>query len=347
MKRHFAWIFPVLMLSGLLGGSSIGLAQEGRWTKKADMPTTRSGPVTVVVNDKIYAMGGEIKGGYTGNVEEYDPAMDIWVPKASMSTERGYFAGGVVNDTIYAIGGLAVGALSTVEEYNLAANKWKKKADMPTARADLTTSVVDDKIYAIGGDDWGGVMPKVEEYTPAKNRWNDASEMPTSRGQLSASTVNGKVYAIGGAHRVPMAGFADADKVLSTVEEYNPKTRKWTKRADMPTPRSWLATVVVNEKIYAIGGYAGDGEYLSTVEIYDPAADIWTKGPDMPTARCLLAASAVNGKIYAIGGFTSVGKGAKGWMFHSIVEEYDTGFAGQSIEAKGKLTTFWGNIKSK
>ena len=59
----------------------------------------------------------------------------------------------------------------------------------------------------------------------------------------------------------------------------------------------------------------------------------------MPTARRGLSTSAVNGKIYAIGGWND----QAGIL--SIVEEYDTGFAGEGIEAKGKLPTKWGQIK--
>ncbi len=65
----------------------------------------------------------------------------------------------------------------------------------------------------------------------------------------------------------------------------------------------------------------------------------WTKKADMPTARARLSTSAVNGKIYAIGGW-------KGGFALSTVEEYDTGFAGQGVEAKGKLATLWGKLKA-
>ena len=48
----------------------------------------------------------------------------------------------------------------------------------------------------------------------------------------------------------------------------------WTKRADMPTPRSLFSARVVDRKIYAIGGIPDDSfGGLSTVEVYNPAAD--------------------------------------------------------------------------
>jgi len=93
----------------------------------------------------------------------------------------------------------------------------------------------------------------------------------------------------------------------------------WTRKADMPTARSCLATSVVNGKIYAIGGIRdASSAPLSTVEEYDPGTDTWTAKADMPTARISLCTSVVDGRIYAIGGGQSVmGTGS------STVQEYD------------------------
>jgi hypothetical protein len=54
------------------------------------------------------------------------------------------------------------------------------------------------------------------------------------------------------------------------VEEYNPVTDTWKKKAKMPTARAWLSTSVVNGKIYAIGGSVDAVVPLSTVEEYTP-----------------------------------------------------------------------------
>jgi N-acetylneuraminic acid mutarotase len=175
MKRNFIWILAVLMLIGLLGLASISLAVEDTWTTKADMPTARFCLSTSVVDGKIYAIGGDLRGGGTPNststVEEYDPVTNTWTTKADMLTARWGLSASVVNGKIYAIGGVLVkpgqGAISTVEEYDPVTNTWTTKADMPTARWGLSTSVVNGKIYAIGGSavafPWAPVST-VEEY---------------------------------------------------------------------------------------------------------------------------------------------------------------------------------------
>jgi N-acetylneuraminic acid mutarotase len=81
---------------------------------------------------------------------------------------------------------------------------------------------------------------------------------------LAVAEVNDKIYAIGG------LSFDAANlEVFSTVEEYDPINDKWTKKADMPTPRGALAVAEVGGKIYAIGGENNNRMGLPTVEEYD------------------------------------------------------------------------------
>ena len=207
------------------------------------------------------------------------------------------------------------GLLGLAEMSLAAEGSWTKKADMPTPRTHLSTSVVNGKIYAIGGStSWPAPLSIVEEYDPVTDTWTKKADMPTPRLSPSTSVVNGKIYAIGGwdVSIVPWGGF-------STVEEYDPTTDTWTKKADMPSPRGGLSTSVVNGKIYAIGGLPSWPAplSLSIVEKYDPVTDTWTKKADMPSLRGGLSTSAVNGKIYAIGGTVD------GSIGRSTVEEYD------------------------
>ena len=76
----------------------------------------------------------------------------------------------------------------------------------------------------------------------------------------------------------------------------------WTKKKDMPTPRTVLSACVVNGKIYTIGG-TKDGQFipLQTVEVYDPITDEWETGTNTLYARLATTTSVVNGKIYIFG----------------------------------------------
>ncbi len=314
------------------------------WTKKADMPTPRWHISAVVVNGRIYVIGGcDAKHDFS-TVEEYDPAEDMWVAKSDMPTARLLLnSASVVDGKIYAIGGANDKVLSTVEEYDPTTDTWTKKADMPTARYYLSTCAVNGKIYAIGGISGNNddiFHSTTEEYDPETDTWTTKADMPTARAGLGTAVVNGKIYAIGGI----MGQWGGGGTVLSAVEEYDPMSDVWVKKTDMPTATNSFGTCTVNGKIYAIGGstnkIAGQGwTLLSTLYEYNPATDKWEKKDDMSTARCALAATAVNGRIYAIGGSPTYNIGEP----LSTVEEFDTGFA---VEPIYKLPTKWGEVKS-
>ena len=338
----------MLMVIELLGIAVISQAEPGVWTKKAEMPTPRWVLSTVVVNNKIYTVGGGDAVSALSTVEVYDPVMDTWTERARMPTPRWALSAVVVNNKIYAIGGTGQRVLSTVEEYDPMTDTWAKKASMPTKRSYLSTAVVNNKIYAIGGSsDNLFSLSTVEEYDPTTDRWTRKSDMPTPRTGFSTAVVNGKIYAIGGTvflgKNVPLK---NNWKPLETVEIYEPATDTWTKGADMPTARWALSTNVVGGKIYAIGGVTiprRNWETVSKVEVYNPATDRWTKKRNMPTRRGWHAASVVNRKIYVIGGAPRHMPGV--WDkpdVLSTVEEFDTGY---TINAKGKLPTLWGEIK--
>lgn len=298
-------ILKVVVVAGLIGMTSVSLAAEGSWTRKADMPTARTGLSASVVDGKIYAIGGGsgIHGGAFSTVEEFDPATDTWLKKADIPSRRYFHSSSMVNGKIYVIGGATGQKITTsnVEEYDPMTDTWSRKANMPTARCFLSTSVVNGKIYVIGGRLYPehSNVPIVEEYDPATDTWTRKADMLTTRCFLSTSTVEGKIYAIGGIVG-PMGSAANA-----IVEEYDPATDTWTQKTDMPTPRCMFSTSVLAGRIYAIGGDTGMGSVFSAVEEYNPSMDTWAKKSDMPTARGSLSTSEVNGKIYAIGGGVS------------------------------------------
>lgn len=154
----------------------------------------------------------------------------------------------------------------------------------------------------------------------AEGTWTIKTELPAPRTGIHASTVDDKIYVIGGS----VGGAAELSgprRAVGLVEVYDTTADRWARLADMPTPRGFFGTAVVDGKIYCIGGSPNmhyNDPAISVVEVYDPATDRWARVADMPTPRADLTASAVNGKIYAIGGSRHVGVDAL-----PIVEQYD------------------------
>jgi len=143
----------------------------------------------------------------------------------------------------------------------------------------------------------------VEEYDPVTDTWTRKPDMPTPRHSFSVSEINGKFYLIGGKTGSKIVG----GPCLSLVEEYDPATETWTKKANMPTARARLCTCALNGKIYAIGGMVEGKVMTSVVEAYDPSTDAWSKEAEIPVGRCSMSVDVVDGKIYVIGGSAKFG----------------------------------------
>ena len=76
----------------------------------------------------------------------------------------------------------------------------------------------------------------------------------------------------------------------------------------MPTARTGVTAVTLNDAIYVMGGLDANGKVLDVVEIYDPASNTWQNGPNLRTARYNSASVVFEGRIYLMGGRDSTGQ---------------------------------------
>ncbi len=338
-KARFILLLASSILCGLLNFSSVSRAKQGRWTQKADMPTPRLQLATVVVNGKIYAIGG-LNGGPQSAMEAYDPEKDIWTKKADIPTPRGGIAASAVDGKIYVFGGhrIAFEPLDTVQMYDPAKDKWTRKKRMPVPIDRMTTSVVSGQIYLIGGWDFpDDVYATVFQYNPEGDTWTRKADMPTARGGHAAVVFEEKIYVFGGGtfKETTHGGI----RYFDVVEMYDPAEDRWTRKPKMPVPKIGLGVETVDGKIYTIGGTASDNtSRLSRVDIFTPNDGVWLAegGARLPVARGGLSVSKVNNKIYAVGGFSALGIVPK-------VNEYDPSVL--NVSPQNSLTTMWGAIK--
>ena len=209
-------------------GKSLSTVEEydpttDTWTKKSDMPNKRGWHSAIVLDGKIYIIGGcnTPAGPSTGTailtVDVYDPAADSWSQKGNIPGRIGAGFTNVVDGKIYVFGGY--GGLDKVREYDLATDIWIQKTDMPTGRCGLSTRLVDGKIYVIGGHPGSSpytALATVEAYNFLTDTWETKSNMLIGRCGVSTSVVNGKIYAFG--------GYIDewGGPMCETVEEYDP-----------------------------------------------------------------------------------------------------------------------------
>jgi N-acetylneuraminic acid mutarotase len=129
--------------------------------------------------------------------------------------------------------------------------------------------------------------------------------MKVARSHFASAVFQGKIYLFGGGGE----GFQS----LNRVEIYDPVSDRWSDGREMPTVRSGVVAVSLNDRIYVMGGGFkqpdGSFRFLTTVEIYRPAEDSWENGPDLLMRHDAPAAAVLNEEIYVIGGHHPEAKG--------------------------------------
>ncbi|PGK30377.1 hypothetical protein CN907_27725, partial [Bacillus anthracis] len=306
------------------------------WTNKADMKVARNVASVSTVNGKIYAISGSAVGGLTKTVETYDPSTNTWVQAPDLNTARWGNNSVTLDNKIYVIGGGASESgipVNSIEVYsnlpvvptNLLGKSGDRKNSL-TWTSDNNAISYNVKRSTNKGGPYTIIATNVREnsytdldvengstYFYTVSAINAAGESENSneisltlfkgRAGAGVAEVNGKFYVIGG---------ASGSTASNEVQEYDPKTNKWTNKANMPTARADLGVAVVDNKIYAIGGYHGNifkygggGTFFNNVEVYDPATDSWSTTTSMPMALSAGGTVAFNNRIYVVGGLNA------------------------------------------
>ena len=175
------------------------------WAKRADMPTRRDGIATAVIDDTIYAIGGNgwpqvgAGGPALGTIEVYEPRVNRWRKRSEMPNLRKNFVISVIADKIYLIGGYAVGAhgvrgerLTSTEVYDPATKRWRLvSTPTPPTLHPFSTATINGRIYAFGGTtEDGEFSPTVEVFDTGFRAVTAKGKLPTRWGTLKIERQN-------------------------------------------------------------------------------------------------------------------------------------------------------------
>lgn len=242
--------------------------------------TDRSGLSSVVLDGKIYTIGGSDGYTFSGSVEVFDPLTNAWTEPSTSGTfsERNGAYSTVVGGEIYVIGGANYGNWDKNEILSPTAidptalrGVWTTASSVGFTPRNLhMASVVNGKIYVIGGADSANMpLNTLEVFDPAKNSWSTpvTTGVFRPRADGTSDAINGKIYVIGG---------YDAVTTNPDVDVFDPQTNAWT---TLTTTGDHIArfehsTSVIDGKIYVFGGSDGVVD-LSEVDMFDPATNAW------------------------------------------------------------------------
>jgi len=288
---------------------------DSYWTTGASMSEDRNEVSAVVLDDWIFAMGGEnyVTGeGQIDTVEVYDIARDEWIENdiPPLPYPVDHTASVVYEGKIYVIGGFHENKVPTdkIFIYDPQQNEWQEGKSLPEPRGAMGVELVNGILYVIGGVNASQVPVNTNfAYDPKTDTWSTKAPMPTERHHHQTEVVDGKIFAMGGRIIGDGVKSEDLEESLSNFdrnEMYDPQTDSWTILEPMLTKRSGFAAAASSDgNIYVFGGQSpGEVKHIESVEKYDPILNKWTLEKSLPTGRNGLSAVPFNDRIFVLGG---------------------------------------------
>jgi N-acetylneuraminic acid mutarotase len=256
-----------------------------QWSYLTNVPTGALSHASVaVVGDIVYLAGGDLgtfKYGKTktstSEVLTYNLSTNQWGSITSLPTAQSCGGLAAINNHLYYYGGLNsndTADLTNTWAIDLANTKagWTAKAAMPDGRNHIGSVVINNIAYAVGGghlyNETKGNDATVDAYNPATNKWTQVASMPMPWASNETTTLvaNGKIVVIGGQTNGGYDGI-----YLSTIEEYNPSTNKWSSPGNLPEANEGESAayidgtlIVADGTVDNLGGWSQDQTWLDS-----------------------------------------------------------------------------------
>jgi len=225
---------------------------------------------------------------------------DRWTPLASSTLERTEVAAARVGRFVYVVGGFEKRTGVTtraVERYDLRRDKWKRVRSMPIGLNHTTAVTYRGGVYVHGGyrarRDLSSAASRLYRYNPGRDRWTRLPDSPSQRAAHAAAVIGGRLYVAGG---------ANANGSLHSLEVYSFKRRRWRRGRSFPGPaRNHTTGAASGGRFYVIAGR--DDHNLRSVDRYDPRRRHWRRVHSIGTPRGGIAAAPLpDGRIVVFGG---------------------------------------------
>lgn len=186
-------------------GWSLDLSEpNSQWTAMAPMRQRRKDFASVVFNDVIYALGGQLDDELHIRVlntcERYDSHRNVWTSIAPMAIARHGASAAVYAGFIYISGGTNCrGQIErSMERYDPGSNRWTEIAPMNSPRSSFALTTFVDRLWAIGGFDGSQPVSNVEFYDARSECWKEQLPLNGKRYNHAAVTFNDELYVVGG-----------------------------------------------------------------------------------------------------------------------------------------------------
>ena len=219
----------------------------------------------------------------------YDPRADAWAIAGRMDRPRCYSGVGVLDGKVWVIGGYFGPdkqrvATDEVQVFDPKTGKFSAGPKLDRPRAEPVCDTVGGRFYVIGGADAKEEIKSVVSIGAGEAAWRAEPDAPGPIRQASGCALDGRIYVCAGPQGVlcfhpatgkwqKVEGLAKAPRAALTaahagevwimggydtdeprgVHVYSPKSGKWRRGPDLPTPLGWGAAVEIGGKPTAAG----------------------------------------------------------------------------------------------
>ncbi len=238
--------------------------RSGRWSRSPPLPEPLNHMNAVGYGGALYVVGGYSQAGDTsaGAVRSFwrfDPSTAHWSAMPAAPLARAAAGASVLDHHLYVAGGRSdtLTTISTLAIFNFDTGSWSLGPPLHHAREHVAAVVADGAVWLLGGRALGqGNFTDVERYRPGAALWQQMSPMPIARSGFQAVGVSGKIITVGG---------ENASAMIGEVDRLDPITGRWSRLADLPTPRHGLGVVADGSLVFAIDGGPQPGLTTSRV----------------------------------------------------------------------------------
>ena len=195
-----------------------------KWSQESHSIIPRSNHCAVLLNNKIYVIGGKCDSLILDSMEIFSSDNAKWHYGPSLNQPRTDFSACAHGSFIYVFGGDGNICSNTIERFDPSYNKWSYWGEMPFPLHSMHVVEHNGIIYIIGGVSHGIVSDKVLAYNPKTRSFSTMASLNDARSKFACTVLHDNIYVIGGTN--------SSGSFLNSVEQYNPRevtTKKYIK----------------------------------------------------------------------------------------------------------------------
>ena len=301
---------------------------EANWERLADMPIGKWEPASIVLDDKLYVLGGYESGIKSGkNLHVFDPGAavgGVWTKLQDLPSSITHVNLAPGDTGFWFAGGMKDMDRSKEIKDHIIAEFWHFDPELdrytagptlPGRRAGGGLVRFGDNLHYISGlmedrdtdspDHW--VFDLASWRETGGGMWKSLAPLPLARNQLMVTVFNEKIYVIGG-----QLNHDSQQLDQPNVDIYDPVTDSWSSGPSLPYGHSHSegATFTYDNRIWMVGGHSTrDGETKGLCEnilSLGEGEDEWELTFKLPRKLSSPAAKVVEGRLYVAGGFDFV-----------------------------------------